>query len=193
MGGVTVSNIWKTFCRTGENLPRHTAARGQPKRLEEPELDLVQLLKKCRPSITYKDIKEYIEVYSIHGNSFDFFYRPSCPRLLTRRESDLEKMMRPAGEKILLLFGKQQILQLKYSNVANIKRQEYCSSHGSIISNSPVKHLYCGKRKSRSWLESHGDKHDKPKHFQKKRNSEICKVLGIRFVTRPALSLFLSC
>lgn len=37
MSGVTVSNIWKTFCQTGEILPRHTA-RGQPKRLEEPEL-----------------------------------------------------------------------------------------------------------------------------------------------------------
>ena len=33
--GVTVSNIWKTFCQTEENLPRHTASRGQPKRLEE--------------------------------------------------------------------------------------------------------------------------------------------------------------
>ena len=28
----------------GENLPRHAAARGQPKRLAEPELDLVQPL-----------------------------------------------------------------------------------------------------------------------------------------------------
>ena len=50
VSGVTVSNEWKTFCQTGENLPQHTAARGQPKRLEEPELDLVQLLIKCRPS-----------------------------------------------------------------------------------------------------------------------------------------------
>ena len=36
VSGVTVSNVWKTFCQTGENFPRHTAARGQPKRLEEP-------------------------------------------------------------------------------------------------------------------------------------------------------------
>ena len=62
--GVNVSNVWKTFCRTEENLPRHTAARGQPKRLEEPELDFVQLLMKCGPSRTYKDIKENIEAHS---------------------------------------------------------------------------------------------------------------------------------
>ena len=59
VSGTTVSNIWKTFCQSGEYVPRHSA-RGQPKRLEEPELDLMQLLLKCRPSITYKDIKENI-------------------------------------------------------------------------------------------------------------------------------------
>ena len=42
LSGVAVSNVWKTFCQMGENLLRHAAARGQPKRLAEPELDLVQ-------------------------------------------------------------------------------------------------------------------------------------------------------
>ena len=56
VSGVTVSNVRKTFCQTGENLPLHAAARGQPKSLAEPELDLVQLLIKCRPSRTYKGI-----------------------------------------------------------------------------------------------------------------------------------------
>ena len=57
-----VSNVWKTFCQTGENLRLHAAARGQPKRLAEPELDLVQLLLKYRPSrvqLTYKCIKDH--------------------------------------------------------------------------------------------------------------------------------------
>ena len=46
-----VSNVWKTFCQTGaKNLPLHATARDQPERLAEPELDLVQLLTKCRPS-----------------------------------------------------------------------------------------------------------------------------------------------
>ena len=36
--------LWKTFCQMGENPPRHAAARGQPKRLAEPELDLVRPL-----------------------------------------------------------------------------------------------------------------------------------------------------
>lgn len=52
------------LCQTGETLPRHTVGRGQPKRLEEPELDLVQVLIKCRPLITYKEIKANIEAHS---------------------------------------------------------------------------------------------------------------------------------
>ena len=56
VSGVTVSNVLKTFFQMGENLPLHAAARGQPKKLPEPELDLVQLLIKCRPSRTYKGI-----------------------------------------------------------------------------------------------------------------------------------------
>ena len=44
VSSVAVSNVWKTFSQMGENLPRHAAARGQPKRLAEPELDLVQPL-----------------------------------------------------------------------------------------------------------------------------------------------------
>ena len=35
----------------GENLPRYAAARGQPKRLAEPELDLVQLLIKSHADL----------------------------------------------------------------------------------------------------------------------------------------------
>ena len=75
---VTVSNVWKT-CQTGENLPLHAAARGQPKRLAEPELDLVQLLIKCRPTRTYKGINERKYQGAIHGKSFDFYNRPFCP------------------------------------------------------------------------------------------------------------------
>ena len=50
VSGVTVSNVWKTL------LPLHATARGQPKRLADPELDLVQLLIKCRPSRKCKGI-----------------------------------------------------------------------------------------------------------------------------------------
>ena len=56
VSGVTVSNVWKTLCQAGENLPLHAAAKGRPKRLTEPEIDLVQLLIICRPSTTYKSI-----------------------------------------------------------------------------------------------------------------------------------------
>ena len=60
--GVAVSNVWKTFCQMGENLPRHAAARGQPKRLAEPELDLVQpLINVDLRELTRALIKENIQ------------------------------------------------------------------------------------------------------------------------------------
>ena len=51
-----------------KTLSLHADARGQPKRLAEPELDLVQLLIKCRPSRTMGVFcgqnfeREYIDV-----------------------------------------------------------------------------------------------------------------------------------
>ena len=98
VSGVTVSNVWNTFCQTGVNLPRHTAARGQPNRLEEPELDLVQLLIKCRPSRTYKDIKENIEVHSTATASISTIGRAVRDHL-PEGKMTWKKMMRPAGEK----------------------------------------------------------------------------------------------
>lgn len=98
VSGVTVSNIWKTFCQTGATFPRHTSARGQPKRLEEPELDLIQLLIKCRPSITYKDIKENIEAHSTATASISAIGRAVRDRLPEGKMS-WKKMIRPAGEK----------------------------------------------------------------------------------------------
>jgi len=98
VSGVTVSKVWKTFCQTGENLPRHSAARGQPKRMEEPELDLVQLLIKCRPSRIYKDIKENIEAHSTATASISTIGCAVRERLLEGKMT-WKKMMRPAGEK----------------------------------------------------------------------------------------------
>lgn len=89
---------WKTFCQTGATFPRHTSARGQPKRLEEPELDLIQLLIKCRPSITYKDIKENIEAHSTATASISAIGRAVRDRLPEGKMS-WKKMIRPAGEK----------------------------------------------------------------------------------------------
>ena len=95
VSGVTVSNVWKAFCQTGENLPLHAAARHQPKWLPEPEIDLVQLPIKCRPSRLYKEHRG-----ALHGNSFDFYNRPCCPRPLTRRENDLEEDDKASRRKI---------------------------------------------------------------------------------------------
>ena len=62
VNGVAVLNVWKTFCQMGENFPRHVAAKGQPKRLAEPELDLVQpLINVDLRELTRALIKENIE------------------------------------------------------------------------------------------------------------------------------------
>ena len=92
VSGVTSFKRIEDLCQTRENLPLHAAARGQPRRLAEPQLDFVQLLIKCRPSenLTYKRIKENIEAQSMATVSIST-YRPCCPRSLTRRENDLGK------------------------------------------------------------------------------------------------------
>ena len=66
VSGVAVSNVWKTFCQTEENLPLHAAARGQPKRLAEPELGLVQPpINVDLRELTRASIKENIEAPSM--------------------------------------------------------------------------------------------------------------------------------
>ena len=42
MSGLTVSKIWKTFCQTTRNYSHRHTAEGQLKKLDEPQLDLVQ-------------------------------------------------------------------------------------------------------------------------------------------------------
>ena len=103
VSGVTVSNVWNvwnllTFCQTRENLPLHAAARGQPKRLAKPELDLVQLLIKCRTSRTYKSIKENIEEQSMATASIYTIGRAVRDHL-PEGKMTWKKMMRPAGKK----------------------------------------------------------------------------------------------
>ena len=95
-----VSNVWKTFCQTGENLPFHAAARCQLKRLAELELDLFQLLIKCRPSRTYKGIKENTEVQSKATALISTIGRAVGDRLPEEiHVMTWKKIMRPAGEK----------------------------------------------------------------------------------------------
>ena len=72
--------------------------RGQLKRLEETELDLVQLLIKCIPSRTYKDIKENIEA---HSTATAWISTIGCAVQDRSPEGKMtwKKMMRSAGEK----------------------------------------------------------------------------------------------
>ena len=93
-----VSNVRKTFYQTGESLPLHAVARSHLKRLAEPELDLFQLLIKCRPLRTYKGIKENIEAQSMVTASISTTGRAVGDRLPDGIMT-WKKIMRPAGEK----------------------------------------------------------------------------------------------
>ena len=55
MSGLTVLKTRKTsFVKHAtENYFHHHTAKGQPKNMEDPELDLLQLLIKSTPSVTY--------------------------------------------------------------------------------------------------------------------------------------------
>ena len=84
-----------------ENPPRHAAARGQPKRLAEPELDLVQpLIDVDLRELTWALIKENIEAPSMATASISTVNRPCCPRPLPAEgKMTWKKMMTPAGKK----------------------------------------------------------------------------------------------
>ena len=73
------------------------SAKGQPKRLAEPEPDLFQLLIKCRPSRTSKSIKENTEAQSRTTASISTIGRAVRDRL-PEGIMTWKKMMRPAGE-----------------------------------------------------------------------------------------------
>ena len=94
-----VSNVWKTFCQTEENLPLHAAARCQLKRLAELELDLFQLLIKCRPSRTYKSVKENIEVLQSMATALISTIGRAVGDQLPEGIMTWKEIMRPAGEK----------------------------------------------------------------------------------------------
>ena len=65
--GDAVKNIWTSFCQSGSLKPN--PAKGQPRILDETDLDLAQVLKQIAPSMAYKDLKGYIERYSAKSPS----------------------------------------------------------------------------------------------------------------------------
>ena len=56
--GDAVKNIWTSFCQSGSLKPN--PAKGQPRILDETDIDLAQVLKQIAPSMVYKDLKGYI-------------------------------------------------------------------------------------------------------------------------------------
>ena len=58
-----VSKLWQHFCTTGEHLPPKKKS-GNPSHLKPEDIQLVEFLKKEKPSLPYKSIKEVLENYS---------------------------------------------------------------------------------------------------------------------------------
>ena len=62
VSGPFVSNLWKTFCETGDHLPR-VKKSGNPSHLKREDVELINFLKKEKPSKTYRSIKEDLDTY----------------------------------------------------------------------------------------------------------------------------------
>ena len=58
-----VSKLWQNFCTTGEHLPSKKKS-GNPSHLKPEDIQLMEFLKKEKPSLPYKSIKEVLENYS---------------------------------------------------------------------------------------------------------------------------------
>ena len=65
--GHAVKNIWTSFRQSGSLEPN--PAKGQPRIVDETNLDVVHVLKQIAPSMTYKEFNEYIERYSAKSPS----------------------------------------------------------------------------------------------------------------------------
>ena len=55
--------VWNNFCKTGRLEPCRSVC-GVQSPLEQPELELVRIVKENRPSITYNEIKENVERFT---------------------------------------------------------------------------------------------------------------------------------
>lgn len=89
--------VWNNFCKTGRLEP-HRYVCGVQSPLEQPELELVRILKENRPSITYNEIKENVERFTAINPSIAAIGRAVRSRLSTGIMT-WKKMIRPSAEK----------------------------------------------------------------------------------------------
>ena len=67
--GPFVSKLWRTFCETGSHLPEKKKS-GNPSHLKLEDVEMINFLKKEKPSKTYKSIKEDLDTYcSLEGGT----------------------------------------------------------------------------------------------------------------------------
>ena len=89
--------VWNNFCRT-ERLEPYRSVCGVQSPLEQPELELLRILKENRPSITYNEIKENVERFTAINPSIAAIGRAVRSRLSTGIMT-WKKMIRPSAEK----------------------------------------------------------------------------------------------
>ena len=58
-----VSKLWRQFCTTGEHLPAKKKS-GNPSRLKPEDVELIEFLKREKPSVPYQTIQTELEKYS---------------------------------------------------------------------------------------------------------------------------------
>ena len=89
--------IWKNFCETGKLEPSCSMCSLKSP-LEEPALELIQILQENRPSMTYNEIKENVEQFTTSNPSIASIGRAVRTRLSTGIMT-WKKMVRPSAEK----------------------------------------------------------------------------------------------
>ena len=90
----TVEKIWTTFCATG-SYEVQQATKGGRKHLEENELNLLELLKKNRPSMTYKEMKANLDAFTTTNASI-----PAIGRAVRDRLSEGQMTWKKNGQTV---------------------------------------------------------------------------------------------
>ena len=58
VSSATVSKIWKSYCQTGSQLSPLKHRGGNPSRLSNGDLQLIEVLKRQKPSITHAEVMD---------------------------------------------------------------------------------------------------------------------------------------
>lgn len=94
-----VSKLWKTFCLQGDHMPQKRSS-GNPSHLKPEDVQLVEFLKKEKPSATLASIKETVENYcNLNGGTSLSAIGNTVRNRLPDGPFTRKKLTRPKAEK----------------------------------------------------------------------------------------------